>query len=1475
MVHAHTHGFSYIGLICVLIFMGARPAYSQSIVLNEVMASNGHAFADPQGDYDDWIELFNNSNQIVDVSGYWLSDDPDNPKKWSIPNNISTLTTLEPGGFLVIWADDDTGDLGLHANFKLSALGEDIVLSDPNGMELDHLRFGEQTQDISYGRFPDGTDNWSFLDSTTPGAVNVGTFAGFVEDVRFSHARNFYEEPFTLSLFCPTEGAQIYYSLNTSDPLAKGARGGYLGQLYNGPIEINHTTVVRAVAIKSGWRQTPILSQSYIFLEDVLTQSNRPEGFPTSWGGQTADYGMDPRVVDNAAYHDEMIDDLRSIPSVSLVLSNEDLFGNRGIYSHPTSTGVAWERPVTMEWIDPNTGKTFGVNAGIRINGGQYGRARNVKKALRVLFKSEYGPSQLEYPIFEDTEVQVFNTLVLRSIWNYSWTGEDSDPYRATYLRDVFARDTIRDLGRLNPYGRPVHVYLNGLYWGLYIMTERPDDSFAAAHLGGNREDYDVVKASNTGTAIETVAGNQDTWNQMFDMAYSGLADDASYQQMQAILNIPDMIDYMLMIYYTGSRDAPVLLGNDNNPRNFYAICPKAAQGQYLFLPWDVEWSLEDLYQDRLWVVGQLNPHVLVDRLMHNEDFRLLLADRIYKQFYHDGPLTDQQCTARYMKRADEIRGAIVCESARWGDTLWSYYGHLFTREDWQNEVDWLVYAFFAQRSDVVMDQFRSYGMYPTVEPPSFAINDVEKDHGLVERGDLLSLSNPNGKGRIYFTFDGSDPRDVKNTAEPNEDVLLDQSTPRWVKIPDDQTDDQWNQQLDYDTAGWTETTGAVGFDFYFNYRDDLSLDLEEPMWLVNSSCLIRIPFEFDSQTVQEGELILKMRCDDGFVAYLNGVRVAGDHAPEELSWNAQASDQRDGTDWISYFITDNAQLLHDGTNLLAIQGLNVRAADTDFFVDVKLVIGSGDLPQTGIYNGPMRINQTLRLKSRILSQGQWSALHESVFMVDDLADSLRISELMYHPHYANDGLGREFVELTNISDSPINLNWVSFTRGIQFTFGNWELEPNQVVLVVQDANAWRGSGLEPLIAGQYQGQLANNGERLILVDGTGKEVLNFKYQDAWYDLSDGQGFSLVLRDLNTPIEALSDKASWRPSPFVGGSPGTDDRASGVPSPDDVVINELLANSPDTGSDWVELYNTTDRIIDLSGWWLSDDANDPAKFIIADNTLLPAQGYMVFYQSVHFGNNNNPGTQTPFGLSASGETFYVQAATQGEPLGFSTQESFGATLEGTVLGRITKSTGGTNFVALRQGTPGGPNADPVVGPIVINEIMYHPLLDPAAEYVELLNISSQPVTLYSYAALLPWGFSDDGDRSDNVEFLFPTDTPITMEPGEYLLLAEDPGAVQATYQVPVGVSILDWGEGRLSNAASRLQISQPAGVRDGEIQWVRVDRVSYDDGSDATDDWPDQADGRGLALSKIDPSDYGNDVAVWTAAEPSPGRANP
>ncbi|MHC4425795.1 MAG: chitobiase/beta-hexosaminidase C-terminal domain-containing protein, partial [Planctomycetota bacterium] len=232
------------------------------LAINEVMASNSSSIKDPQGEYDDWVEIYNCGIDAVDIGGMYLTDDLSVPTKWHIPGNSPAATTIPAGGYLLIWADNDTTDVGLHANFKLSAGGEEIGLFDRDGVTLiDSITFPDQTTDISYGRYPDADDDRRFFGFPSPATENSDAYLGEVADTKFSHDRGFYDTSFSATIATETEDATIYYTLDGREPFDTTGRFP-TGAVYTGPVPISTTTTLRAIAFKPGWKPTNMDAQT-------------------------------------------------------------------------------------------------------------------------------------------------------------------------------------------------------------------------------------------------------------------------------------------------------------------------------------------------------------------------------------------------------------------------------------------------------------------------------------------------------------------------------------------------------------------------------------------------------------------------------------------------------------------------------------------------------------------------------------------------------------------------------------------------------------------------------------------------------------------------------------------------------------------------------------------------------------------------------------------------------------------------------------------------------------------------------------------------------------------------------------------------------------------------------------------------------------------------------------------------------------
>jgi hypothetical protein len=479
----------------------------------------------------------------------------------------------------------------------------------------------------------------------------------------------------------------------------------------------------------------------------------------------------------------------------------------------------------------------------------------------------------------------------------------------------------------------------------------------------------------------------------------------------------------------------------------------------------------------------------------------------------------------------------------------------------------------------------------------------------------------------------------------------------------------------------------------------------------------------------------------------------------------------------------------------------------------------------------------------------------------------LRITEISYNPNidlpagspYAPDDF--EFIELKNVGAAPLNLANFQFNAGITFTFPSMTLLPGADTVVVKNIAAFTqafGTGIN--IAGQYTDSLSNAGEEIRLIDGTSNTILDFTYSDAWYPSTDGGGDTLVINNPNAAdLTSWGNAASWHASQFVLGTPGLDEPAI-VPPAGAIVINELLSHSHAGASDWIEFKNTTGADMNIGGWYLSDSASNLLKYQIPAGTIVPANGYLVLDEASSFG--------TAFGFSEDGDQAYLSAsAAAGILSGFRAGVTFGAAETDVPFGRYTTSTGRVDFVAMATPTPGAANSLPKVGPIIINELMYHPS-GTGDEYIELRNISSSDQPLYD-----PLNPADTWQLTDGVAFAFPQGSSIPA--GAYALVVPiDPATFRSKYNIPASVQIFGPWSGALNNAGEHVQLSKPNDLEQGKpLSYIRVDDITYGNAAP----WPTSPNGGGPSLARINQSTYGNDVINWqpsTTGGGTPGLPN-
>ncbi len=453
----------------------------------------------------------------------------------------------------------------------------------------------------------------------------------------------------------------------------------------------------------------------------------------------------------------------------------------------------------------------------------------------------------------------------------------------------------------------------------------------------------------------------------------------------------------------------------------------------------------------------------------------------------------------------------------------------------------------------------------------------------------------------------------------------------------------------------------------------------------------------------------------------------------------------------------------------------------------------------------------------------------------------LTFSEIMYHPRDRADLRHVEFVEIYNSNPFQEDISGYRLTGELDYTFPNGTIIPGLGFLVVapSPADVQVVYGISGVLGGSTD-QLNNNGGTIRLQKKSGGVILETTYSDQppWPIAADSAGHSLVLA---RPSYGENDPKAWAASASVGGSPGVADPVPTGPL-EDVVINEILAHTDLPLLDFVELHNHSTRSVDLSGCWLTDDA-DTNKFRIADGTTLPPGGFISFDEN-----------QLGFALRASGDEVLLVNSNQTRVID---AVRFGGQANGIAYGRFPD--GDPTFQELSTRTPGNSNAPPLLRDIVINEIMFNPLSgNDDDEFVELHNRGAAPVNVGG------WRFIE------GITYTIPAGT--TIPAGGYLVVAQNKAHLLTNYAGLTAANTVGNFNGSVANGGERLVLGIPDTLLSTNTNTMTIttnlfysvaDEVAYADGGR----WGRWADGGGSSLELIDAHSDNRAGASWADSD--------
>ena len=684
--------------LSITLTVGAAGAPEALLEISEFMASNASTLADGDGDFEDWIEIHNYGADPVDLTNWCLTDDVSNPALWCFPSG-----TLLAGEYMLVFASKkDPAPAGeVHIGLKLGAGGEYLALVKPDGTIASEFAptFPAQTADVSFGINPAGELN--YFSTPTPNEINNEGVEFLGNVIVVSHDRGFHSLPFMVEISTNSAVDSIIYTTDGSQPTLSN------GLLYTGsPVNIETTTILRVAVFTDGNLADRVATYSYIFPADVIKQPAVIDGYPNgsySVGSSSAihDYEMDPEIVYDLAYSSEMIAAMESIPTMSIAVNPDEIFGGTGFYD-----GDEEEKAVSIEILYANDPvSNHQANAGIESHS-----HKRMKRSLRLNFRSIYGDSSFNSdllanaPLNGDTAFGKYDKLILRAGNNRCWCRQ-FNPDETAYTIDQFYRDTQIEATGAGARGTFVHLYINGLYWGMYNTVERADKHFLSDYFGGDKDDWFSANHGLVHDNAPPLSGDDTRYNYLTGTLLDlDMTDPSVYADFQNHLDTASFIDYMLINWWAGVGDWP-----DNNwyAGNRNATSPEGSTG-LMYFAWDGEWAwdantdfdnpgeraeIHPLFRSDSDVSDFSNDPTgsyIIAKIWHaarqNADFMAAFQQRTDELLGAGGALSDEAASARWTTLNNFISTAVIAESARWGDTITDIPK---TRDgDWQSEVD-------------------------------------------------------------------------------------------------------------------------------------------------------------------------------------------------------------------------------------------------------------------------------------------------------------------------------------------------------------------------------------------------------------------------------------------------------------------------------------------------------------------------------------------------------------------------------------------------------------------------------------------------------------------------------------------------------------------------------------------------------------------------------------------------------------------
>ena len=944
------------------------------LIINEIMPANIDVFIDPSWNFGGFIEIYNPSSQSISLAKYYLSDDPDNLKKWRMP---ATMGSVEGKKFFTIWFDHSDQYCNTQANFKLDVDGGTIYLSDSDGKLVTSQEYPAAIRRCSYARKTDGGDVWGWTGSATPGkSNNNSTFATEQLPLPVVNKEGMVFSGTQQIVVNIPSGAYLKYTTDGTLPTAANGQTSTTGIF-----SVNATTVYRFRMFKNGYLPSDVKTCSYILNEhdfcapiiSIVTDNKNING---------ADYGI-------------------------FVQGNGHGRSGRG-QSGKCNWNMDWDRPVSFEYIPDGKEVALAQEVNMSAVGG-WSRAWT-PHSFKLKANKQYGINYMPYAFFENKPFNKNKTLQIRNGGNDT-SCRIIDPA----IQTIVASSGI-DVD-CQSY-KPVFIYINGKFYSTLNMREPNNKHFAYANKGIDDDEMDQFEYSPDSAYVQ-MEGDRDAFQQWYDLSFYADDEDA-YEEIKQLVDIDEFINYFAVEMYIGCSD---WINNSNNLKGYRPI---SDGGKFRFVVFDTDsyggtdqfnsvqntnWQSLDYMYD---VGGSLYKEIEITtiwlNMLQNAEFRKQFADAFC--LVAGSVFEPTRCKEIVTELADRAYDVM----------------HQFNGNSPWSSANGVISTFSASRQKNMVNTMKKYSRLQMSNATSItAILSTNTEEGrILVNNQPVPTNKFNGTLLLPITIKAEAPGGYKfvgwKTGTGTVETPIFDTGSVWSYYDKGSLDGKgWTATSYFETSNWKEGKAPLGYATGSTWTEyTTKLDYGSDTNNKRPTYYFRKTFPLAAKPDINDKFNLYLTVDDGCIVYVNGQEVGRFNMPSgTVKYNTYASTYGDQFSY-PQTISINSTLLKKGNNLIAVEVHNNNATSTDIHWDASLYTTMNSEPEEDSYYST---DEELELTGNISVEACFEPLNAEE-MIAQGCTPVRINEVSAgNSIYVNDFFKKEdWIELYNTTNEAIDL---------------------------------------------------------------------------------------------------------------------------------------------------------------------------------------------------------------------------------------------------------------------------------------------------------------------------------------------------------------------------------------------------------------------------------------------------------------------